>query len=96
MIPQSGDEIAQQILANIKAPWTTGIAGMSIIVSAFLIAIVNASFDAPNKFIGITLQPLIFVGLGLLLYHVGQHLHVVNQNAVLMAGMNAQTSDDSM
>ncbi len=96
MIPQSRDQVAQQILANIKAPWATGVAGMSIILSAFVIAIVNASLDVPNKFISVTLQPLIFVGLGLLLYHVGQHLHVVNQNAVLMAGMDTETPEDSM
>ena len=31
-----------------------------------------------------TLQPFIFVGLGLLLYHVGQHVHAMNQNVILM------------
>ncbi len=75
---------AQQKLANIKAPWITGAAGLSVIVSGFLISIVNASIDTPNTFISITLQPFIFVGLGLLLYHIGQHVHAMNQNVILM------------
>ena len=75
---------AQQKLANIKAPWITGAAGLSVIVSGFLISIVNASIDTPNTFISITLQPFIFVGLGLLLYHIGQHVHTMNQNVILM------------
>ena len=33
-----------------------------------------------------TLQPFIFVGLGLLLYHIGQHVHAMNQNVILMVG----------
>ena len=79
------EQSAQQKLANIKAPWVTGVAGLSIIVTGFLISIVNASIDMPNTFISITLQPFIFVGLGLLLYHIGQHVHAMNQNVLLMA-----------
>ena len=75
----------QQKLANIRAPWVTGVAGLSIIVTAFLISIVNASIETPNTFISMTLQPFIFVGLGLLLYHIGQHVHAMNQNVILMA-----------
>ena len=76
---------AQQKLANIEAPWVTGVAGLSIIVTGFLISIVNASIETPNTFIAMTLQPFIFVGLGLLLYHIGQHVHALNQNVILMA-----------
>ena len=78
------EQSAQRKLANIKAPWLTGVAGLSIIVTAFVISIVNASIDTPNTFISMTLQPFIFVGLGLLLYHIGQHVHAMNQNALLM------------
>ena len=81
---KSFEPSAQQKLASARAPWLTGIAGLSIIVIAFLISIVNASIDTPNTFISMTLQPFIFVGVGLLLYHVGQHVHVVNQNVILM------------
>jgi hypothetical protein len=33
-----------------------------------------------------TVQPFMFAALGLLLYHVGPHVHALNQNAILMAG----------
>ena len=82
---RSAEQSAQQKLASIKAPWITGVAGLSVIVSGFLISIVNASIDTPKTFISITLQPFIFVGLGLLLYHIGQHVHAMNQNVILMA-----------
>ncbi len=81
---QSVERSGQQKLASTKAPLLTGIAGLSIIVFAFLISIVNASIDTPNTFISMTLQPFIFVGVGLLLYHIGQHVHVMNQNVILM------------
>ncbi len=86
MSRQSADQVAQQKLANIEAPSITGIAGLSIIVVGFLISIVNASIETPSMFISMTLQPFIFVGLGLLLYHIGQHVHAMNQNAILMVG----------
>ncbi len=47
---QSADQIAQQKLANIRAPRFTGIAGLSIIVVGFLISIVNASIDTASMF----------------------------------------------
>ncbi len=84
MSRHSGEQSAQQELANIPAPWITGVTGLSIIGGAFLISIVNASIDTPNAFISMTLQPFIFVGLGLLLYHIGQHVHAMNQNVILM------------
>ncbi len=83
---QSVEPSAQQKLANIEAPWATGVAGLSIIATGFLVSIVNASIDTPKTFISMTLQPFIFVGLGLLLYHIGQHVHAMNQNAILMVG----------
>ncbi len=84
MSRHSVEQSPQQKLANVKAPWVTGVAGLSIIVAAFLISIVNATIDRPNTFISLTLQPFIFVGLGLLLYHIGQHVHAMNQNVILM------------
>ena len=91
---QSADQLAQKRLANIAAPTFTGIAGLSIIVVGFLISIVNASIDTPSMFISITLQPFIFVGLGLLLYHIGQHVHAMNQNVILMVGGVGSTDHD--
>ena len=91
---QSADRLAQQKLANIKAPNITGIAGLSIIVVGFLISIVNAGIDTPSMFISMTLQPFIFVGLGLLLYHIGQHVHAMNQNVILMVGDTGSADHD--
>ncbi|MCH8873215.1 hypothetical protein IH824_10670 [candidate division KSB1 bacterium] len=81
---QSVERSAQQKLASINAPWATGAAGLSIIVGAFIVSVVNASIDTPNSFVSMTLQPFIFVGLGLLLFHIGQHVHAMNQNVILM------------
>lgn len=87
------NQSARTLLAEIKAPWVSGFVGMSIIVVAFLISIVNASVDTPNKFVTMTLQPFIFVGLGLLLFHVGQHVHAMNQNVIRMSsGMDTAPS----
>ena len=52
---QSVEQSAQQKLASARVPRLTGIAGLSIIVIAFLISIVNASIDTPNTFISMTL-----------------------------------------
>ncbi len=81
---QSVERSAQQKLASINAPWAAGTAGLSIIVGAFIVSVVNASIDTPNSFVSMTLQPFIFVGLGLLLFHIGQHVHAMNQNVILM------------
>jgi len=97
MSRQSFEQSAQQKLANVEAPWITGVAGLSIIVAGFLISIINASVDTPSVFISMTLQPFIFVGLGLLLYHIGQHVHAMNQNAILMVkGMGSAEHDASI
>ena len=88
-------ETADQILANIKAPWLTGVAGLSIIVTGFVISVVNASLDTPETFVSMTLQPFIFVGLGPLLYHIGQHVHTMNQNAILMANRMGSTTPET-
>ena len=72
-------------LSVVKAPWFGGTVGLGIILTAFVISIINASLDTPNTFISMTLQPFIFVGLGLLLYHIGRHVHALHQNVILMA-----------
>jgi carbon starvation protein CstA len=91
---EAAQQSAQRKLANIKAPWVMGVLGLSIIIGAFVISIVNATIDTPNSFISLTLQPFIFVGVGLLLYHVGQHVHAMNQNAILMLANMSSSSHD--
>ncbi|MFV2000608.1 MAG: hypothetical protein ACC654_09630 [Acidimicrobiia bacterium] len=90
---QSRNERARQKLATAKVPWATGVIGLAIVGIAFLISIVNASKETPNQFVAMTLQPSIFVGLGLLMYHIGQHLHALNQNVILMNSMDESVHD---
>jgi hypothetical protein len=74
-------------LALIKAPKFLGLLGFAIVLFAFLLAVVNALVPTPNAFIKAILQPMIFVGLASLLYHIGQHVHALHQNALRMFKM---------
>lgn len=86
-------EQAAEALSRVKAPWLTGAAGLAVIMAAFAVSLLNATFDEPNRFVSLTLQPFIFVGIGLLLYHIGLHVHAVHQNVILMAMRNAAPHD---
>lgn len=68
--------------------------GLTIILVAFVGSLINASLETPNSFISMTLQPLIFVGMGLLLYHIGINVHAVHQNVLMMAGDRTDESHD--
>jgi hypothetical protein len=76
------------ILESIRAPHRLGQIGYGIILAAFVIALVNSLLPEPNKLVGSLLQPLIFVGIGGLLYHIGQHLHALHLNIIRMAMMD--------
>ena len=94
MSVRSGEQRGSDRLAAVKAPWLSGMSGLAIIVVAFVISLVNAALETPNSFISMTLQPFIFVGMGLLLYHIGLHVHAVHQNVILMASnMDMNESD---
>jgi hypothetical protein len=82
-------------LARAKAPWLTATMGLAIILVAFVVALINAGLDTPNQFISRTLQPFIFVGMGLLLYHIGLHVHAVHQNVILMATDTSDATHDA-
>lgn len=82
---KSAEQQGRDRLSAVKAPWLSGVSGLAIIVVAFLMSLVNAALETPNSFISMTLQPFIFVGMGLLLYHIGLHVHAVHQNVILMA-----------
>jgi hypothetical protein len=79
------NDVAASRLASVKAPWLSGAVGLSVISVAFVVSVVNASLESPNAFISRTQMPFIFVGIGLLLYHIGLHVHAVHQNVILMA-----------
>jgi hypothetical protein len=90
-----GEWAGEQRLARVRAPWLSGTLGLAVILVAFAVAVVNASLETPNRTISMTLQPFIFVGMGLLLFHIGLHVHAVHQNVILMASdMGAGPSDD--
>ncbi len=84
------------MLASIKAPHRFGQVGYGIILAAFVIALVNSQLPEPNKVVGSLLQPLIFVGIGGLLYHIGQHLHALHENIIRMAMMESDTLSEEV
>ena len=49
MRPQPPDQSARRKLGTVEAPWVTGVAGLTIIVSAFLISVVNALIETPTR-----------------------------------------------
>jgi len=59
--------------------------GFGVIVGAFLLAVVGrlpANLDSVPSAVDAVLLPLIFVGMGLLLYGIGMHLHLLHLNLV--------------
>jgi hypothetical protein len=68
----------------------TGLVGYGIVVIAFLVSILNALLPEPNAFIAKILMPFIFVGIASLLYHIGQHVHAMHQNALRMIAMERE------
>ena len=74
---------------SIQAPHRLGQIGFGIVLAAFIIALVNILLPSPNKVVGSMLQPLIFVGIASLLYHIGQHLHMLHMNVIRMARMES-------
>lgn len=84
------------MLETIRAPHRLGQVGYGIILAAFVIALVNSQLPEPNKVVGSLLQPLIFVGIGGLLYHIGQHLHALHKNVIRMAMMESGTRSEEV
>lgn len=60
-------------------------AGLGVIMSAFVLAIVTilpANLNSLAAAVNSILLPLIFVGIGLLLFGIGMHLHLLHLNLV--------------
>lgn len=60
-------------------------AGLGVIVGAFLLALVGTlpgSLDSVPEAVDAVLMPLIFLGMGLLLFGIGMHLHLMHLNLV--------------
>lgn len=66
-------------------------AGLGVIIGAFLLAIivrVPSNLDSVSSVIDAILLPLIFVGMGLLLFGIGLHLHLMHLNLVKQLQMS--------
>lgn len=60
-------------------------AGLGVILGAFTLAVVvllPANLDSVADAVNAILLPLIFVGMGLLLFGIGMHLHLMHLNLV--------------
>jgi len=60
-------------------------AGLSVILLAFALAlfvVLPENTDSLASAVEAMLQPLIFVGMGLLLFGIGMHLHLMHLNLV--------------
>jgi len=59
--------------------------GLGVILGAFALAVlgrVSANLDSVAGAVDAVLVPLIFVGIGLLLFRIGMHLHLLHLNLV--------------
>lgn len=59
--------------------------GLGVIITAFVLSVVLRvpdNLDSVSNTIDSVLQPLIFVGMGLLLFGIGMHLHLMHLNLV--------------
>ncbi len=69
--------------------------GLLIILSAFLLAVVvvlPTNLDSPSQAVESILMPLTFVGLGIILYGIGMHLHLMHLN--LVRQLQPESTDD--
>ena len=83
-----------ELLKSTMAPHRLGLVGLGIVIFAFLVSIVNALLPEPNAFVANILMPFIFVGVASLLYHIGQHVHAMHQNALRMIAMERERSEE--
>lgn len=59
--------------------------GLGVIIAAFLLALVGRlpyNLDSVPSAVNAVLLPTIFVGMGLLLFGIGMHLHLMHLNLV--------------
>ena len=73
-------------------------AGLGVIVMAFVIAVIGrlpSNLESVTSAINAVLLPMIFVGMGLLLYSIGMHLHLMHLNLVKQLHKNQTEGADS-
>ena len=72
-------------------------AGLGVIVTAFLLSVVvlvPRNADSLASAVETILLPLIFVGMGLLLFGIGMHLHLMHLNLVRQLRTNPDSTAD--
>ncbi len=72
-------------------------AGLAVIVGAFLLAVITLlpnNLDSVSSAVNAILLPLIFVGMGLLLFGIGMHLHLMHLNLVLQLRESPESDSD--
>lgn len=98
MVPEPETPSQEEIEERIKqVGWYSRAVrtGLVIILSAFLLAIgviLPANLDSPAQAIESILMPLTFVGLGVILYGIGMHLHLMHLN--LVRQLQPEQTDD--
>ena len=73
-------------------------AGLAVIVGAFLLAVLSLlpnNLDSVSSAVNAILLPLIFVGMGLLLFGIGMHLHLMHLNLVRQLRESPDSDSDS-
>lgn len=71
-------------------------AGVAVIVGTFLVALVALVSGPVHEVYDVLVMPLLFIGLGLLLFGVGTHLHIMHLNVVRMMEMDDETNDEEI
>lgn len=69
-------------------------AGLGIIGVAFLLVlgvVLPANLDSPAQTVQMILMPLTFVGIGLILFGIGMHLHLMHLNLVRQLQPNSES-----
>lgn len=94
MVEKRNSDRKVSMYKSANAPHRFGQIGFGIILVAFFTAIINSLLNEPNNAIATMLQPLIFVGIGGLLYHIGQHLHALHMNVIRMSMMDRETETE--
>ncbi|WP_436923331.1 hypothetical protein [Halosimplex amylolyticum] len=73
-------------------------AGLGVIVAAFVLAVtvvLPANLDSAASAVDAILLPVIFVGMGLLLFGIGMHLHLMHLNLVRQLRKGQGSTSDS-
>lgn len=81
----------EYLLADTKTCYRYLQAGLGVILATFVAGLVVLGAPAWQSVYDVLVMPMLFIGLGLLLFGVGTHLHIMHLNVMEMRG----NTDDS-